>query len=120
MVSRPSTSLPTNVRRGDIFVMVTRKADSQADVEISFVSGYPFKEDYTAKVNIGSQHYELTTSDEYAWITDKSAAKRLLNSMIAGSEMTIQGLSARGTKTKDTYSLLGFSAGHKAIKQACR
>jgi invasion protein IalB len=120
MVSRPSASLPKNVRRGDIFVMVTRKAGSKASVEISFVSGYPFKKGTTAEVKVGSLRHDLITSEEYAWVADKSAAKRLLKAMIAGSEMTIHGLSSRGTKTTDTFSLLGFSAAHKAIKQGCK
>ena len=119
LVSRPSESLPDNVRRGDIFVMVTRKAKSGAGAEISFVSGYPFKEDSTAQVRIGSERYDLMTSDEYAWVTENSATKRLLRAMAAGREMTVHGLSARGTKTQDTFSLLGFSAARKAIKQGC-
>ena len=120
MVSRPSASLPQNVRRGDIFVMVTRRAGSKASADISFVSGYPFKKGATARIKIGSQGHELTTSEEYAWVTGNKATKRLLTAMIAGSEMTIHGVSSRGTKTTDTFSLLGFSAAHKAIQRACK
>ena len=38
----------------------------------------------------------------------------------AGAEMVVTGTSWRGTETRDTYSLSGFSAAHKAISTACR
>jgi hypothetical protein len=33
--------------------------------------------------------------------------------------MVVRGRSKRGTKTKDTYSLKGFTAGMKIIDKAC-
>ena len=33
--------------------------------------------------------------------------------------MIVRGISSRGTNTKDTYSLKGFSAAYKAIKKVC-
>jgi hypothetical protein len=33
--------------------------------------------------------------------------------------MVVRGQSNRGTKTTDTYSLVGFSAAYQAINQAC-
>ena len=39
--------------------------------------------------------------------------------MIKGSKMVAVGTSSRGTKTKDTYSLSGFTKAYKAINKAC-
>jgi len=39
--------------------------------------------------------------------------------MIRGAEMVIAGESSRGTQTTDTYSLLGFTAAHEAMNEAC-
>jgi hypothetical protein len=33
--------------------------------------------------------------------------------------MVVKGTSSRGTKTTDSYSLLGFTKAHKAIDTAC-
>jgi len=34
--------------------------------------------------------------------------------------MTILGLSARGTRTRDTYSLKGFTKAYKALGRSCK
>ena len=40
--------------------------------------------------------------------------------MRSGAKMIVTGVSSRGTKTIDTYSLSGISAAHKAIGTACK
>ena len=40
--------------------------------------------------------------------------------MIRGARMIIQGISSRGTKTTDIYSLKGVGAAWKAINKACK
>lgn len=40
--------------------------------------------------------------------------------MKAGRTMIVRGTSTRGTATTDTYSLTGFTAGMKAIDEACK
>jgi hypothetical protein len=39
--------------------------------------------------------------------------------MQSGSQMIVTGISGRGAKTSDTYSLLGFTAAYNAINKAC-
>jgi invasion protein IalB len=50
---------------------------------------------------------------------DKDADKKLVQAMVKGSTMVVQGTSARGNNTKDTYSLSGFTRAYQAIRQAC-
>ena len=40
--------------------------------------------------------------------------------MKSGDRMIVDGVSAKGTKTKDTYSLKGFTGAYKAISAKCR
>ena len=40
--------------------------------------------------------------------------------MRSGEKLVIDGISKRGTKTKDFYSLMGFTAAHNKINQACK
>ena len=44
----------------------------------------------------------------------------MVRAMRVGKKLVIQGVSSRGTKTKDSYSLFGFTAAHNAINKACR
>lgn len=39
--------------------------------------------------------------------------------MKRGERMIVTGTSAKGTDTKDTYSLAGFSSAYKAISAKC-
>ena len=39
--------------------------------------------------------------------------------MKKGNTMKVIGYSTRGTKTTDTYSLIGFTAAYKYISQIC-
>lgn len=71
------------------------------------------------EIQVGTLKERLFTQGESAWTVDKDTDKRLVQAMIKGSTMTVQGTSARGTTTKDTYSLSGFTRAYQAINQAC-
>ena len=62
----------------------------------------------------------MNTGDKYAWPPEAAVTRRLVKAMRAGRDMVVNGVSTRGTKTTDTFSLLGFTAAHKAISKACR
>ena len=118
-VSTPAESVPKNVRRGEIHVMVSRRSSAPAD-ELILVSGYPFKDGSMARVSIGPSTFNLTTANEFAWVPVGEGAEPVVKAMIGGQQMIVEGLSARGTETTDTYSLLGFTAAYQAIVKTCK
>lgn len=118
-VSTPTESTPKNVRRGNIYVMVSRRSPEQTD-EFMLVSGYPFKEGSQARVTIGSSSFILTTGNEFAWMPVGKQAEPLVDAMVSGQQMIVEGVSARGTATTDRYSLVGFTAAHKAVVKRCK
>ena len=120
MVSSPTRSKPKDVRRGDVYFMVTHRPAEKVRNEVSIYVGYPYKQGAAADVRIGSQSFILVTEDENAWAPDANSDNRLVKAMIRGSEMVVGGQSERGTKTTDRFSLLGFTAAHKAINKACK
>jgi hypothetical protein len=67
----------------------------------------------------GRNAFTLFTHDETAWAYDEDDAK-LVTAMKAGSEMVVVGTSSRGTRTTDTYSLMGFTNAHEAITGECQ
>jgi len=106
-------------KRGEIYVLITRrKAEGFKDV-VSFHQGYPLKKDNDVQVSIGKSKYKLFASGETAWTYESKDDVALVKSMRAGSTMQVNGISTRGTKTKDVYSLKGISAAHAAMKKAC-
>ncbi len=119
IASAPLDSEPKNVRRGDIFFLVTHRPKDEASDEVNLYMGYPLKEETAVRVEIEGQRFELDILDENAWTKSLDQDIKLVAAMIKGNEMVVRGTSRRGTRTVDRYSLLGFTAAHKAIDKAC-
>ena len=71
-------------------------------------------------VAIGEHRFTLTTDSSTAWSASAREEHKMVEAMRAGRSMIVAGVSRRGTQTTDTYSLLGFTAAHKAINKACK
>lgn len=106
-------------KRGDIYLIVSHRTGEKRWDEVSVQTGYAYKKDSEATLNIGKTRYNFFTAGDSAWAYDLGDDKKVINSMVKGSNLIVNGVSARGTKTKDTYSLRGFSAAYRSINQAC-
>jgi invasion protein IalB len=71
--------------------------------------GYPFGEGAKSTVTVGSEKFEMFTKDEGAFVEKPEMETKLIEAMKTGNTMKIEGKSARGTATSDTYSLNGLS-----------
>ncbi|MBM3517934.1 MAG: hypothetical protein FJX56_08690 [Alphaproteobacteria bacterium] len=117
--SAPKDTKPTNVRRGDIYVLVTYRPAQRIVDEVSVYAGYPYATDSKAKATIGNNTFILFTEEETAWATDIAQDKAVAAAMVKGLTMVVRGTSRRGTTTTDTYSLAGFSQAREAVRKAC-
>ena len=120
MWSQPAKAKGDYTTRGDIYVFVTHRPSEEKLNEIRFESGYPFKPTSVVDVIIGEQRFTLTTDASTAWSASAAEERQMVEAMRAGRSMIVEGTSKRGTHTTDTYSLLGFTAAHKAIDKACK
>ena len=102
-----------------MFSIVTHRPSESRRDEVSFIAGYAFKKDSSVEVSIGDEAFKLFTQGDGAWAPDKEADAALVAAMIKGRGMVVKGISSRGTKTMDTYSLSGFTKAYKAINKAC-
>lgn len=104
--------------RGQVYALVThRPADKKLNV-FTIISGYTYKEDSDAILEIGDQKFTLFTQEGMAWANDEDDPK-IAEALKKGTGMVVHGTSARGTETIDTYSLKGFSKAYDAIGDAC-
>ncbi len=106
--------------RGEVYALVTHRPvlDSRDVVELK--AGYPLKPDTDIVVTIdGKQKFILFADKESAWTPDDKADRALVLAMVKGNRMVVEGVSSRGNKTKDTYSLNGFGKMYQAIGKAC-
>jgi hypothetical protein len=119
MASAPTKQSGDYTKRGEPYALVTNRPATKSKGEVNFVAGYTFKDDAPVTVIINKQSFELFTTDDRAWSPDSQTDVNLVKAMVRGSSMTVEGVSSRGTKTTDTYSLSGFTATQKLIDRAC-
>jgi len=124
-VSKPKETVntrdgkPVSVRRGDILLFVTFRPGNGAKGEVAFTGGYPFAPGLTVNTTIDGTSFDLFIDGEWAWpaSTDDSA---ILVALKKGTTAVLTARSAKGTNTKDTFSLRGFTAAMQdAEKKRC-
>jgi hypothetical protein len=108
-----------NVTRGEIILFVSYFPKKGVLGEVSFGGGYPFKPNQMVELQIGSAKYDLIPEGDFAWPANSDIDTKIRVSMTRGSTATIKAESTRGTKTKDTFSLRGFTAALKDTKKRC-
>lgn len=125
-VSAPKESVnsrggrPAQVRRGDTMLFVTFRPGQGAKGEISFTPGYGYAPGSQVQMEIGTDRFTLFTDGEWAWPANASDDAAMLAAMRRGSEAIVSGQSSRGTDTKDTFSLMGFTAAMTEAETRCK
>lgn len=119
MSGLPKKSEGKYTRRGETSVIITHWPDKKRFDEVSVVAGYTYQDDSKVDVVIDGKLYDMYTEDDRAWRYSSQEDLQLVLAMRKGKIMVVRGISSRGTKTVDTYSLDGFTAAHKAINRAC-
>lgn len=115
-VTAPKSSVNTRdgnrvqVTRGEILLYVTYRPEQDVKGEVSFTGGYPFAEGSTATLEVAGTTFELFTEGEYAWPATPADDLKVITAMKRGANATVTARSARGTQTKDTFSLLGATS----------
>ncbi|NKB29387.1 MAG: hypothetical protein GKR99_18245 [Rhodobacteraceae bacterium] len=107
------------VRRGDILLFVTYRPGSDVTGELSFTGGYPFASGSNVTMEIGGATFQMFTEGEWAWPGSAEEDAKIVAAMKRGAQAVLTGRSARGTVTKDTFSLLGFTAAEDEAAKRC-
>jgi Invasion associated locus B (IalB) protein len=108
------------VARDPVYFMVTHWPGKKVKAQPSTFIGYTFKPGSDVKLTIDTRDFILYPVENMAW-TDKVETERaILTAMKSGKTMSVSGTSAKGTSTKDSYSLSGISAAMDTIDGACK
>ncbi|HGG06510.1 MAG TPA: hypothetical protein ENK28_13710 [Aliiroseovarius sp.] len=125
VVSAPKETVNTKngrtvaVNRGTILMMVTYRPDQNVAGEVYFTGGYPFANGSNVTVTISGNTFQLFTQGEDAWPATPADDARIIAAMKRGADAVVVGMSARGTRTQDTFSLLGFTAAVEDAAKRC-
>lgn len=116
----PAKGVGNYAKRGRFFVQVTHRPAEGSRDEVGVTAGYTYKKDSQVQVMIGGATFRLFTDRDTAWTADAKTDRSLVRAMMKGREMKVHGVSNRGTKTADTFSLIGFTKAYQSIGRACR
>ena len=120
IASAPTKETGNYKHRGHTLVLVAhRPAEKKLDV-FELRAGYTYKKASEVIIYVDDQEFKLFTSKKTAWAKNPETDHALARAMIRGRVMTAEGISNRGTKTLDTYSLKGFTAAYNAIRKFCK
>lgn len=118
-VSTPVKKTPNNLNRAEIRIFVTFRPKENVANEISITNGYNFKPGSEVFVNIGNASFRFTPKDNFAWLTSFDQELNMIKTMKKGNKVEVIGISTKGTKTTDIYSLQGFTEAYQAARNNC-
>ena len=121
------SSVPTNSKgkydpknRGDIRVFVSHGPGKAERDVVQVIAGYRYKPQSDVSLTIDGKSFNLFTIEDRAYAESDEDDRRIITLMKRGSRMTVIGISSRGTKTTDTYSLSGFTKTKAVIDKTCK
>ena len=107
------------VNRGQTLLMVFYRPSAGAKGQVAFTGGYPFASGSTVNMNISGNTFELFTEGEWAWPATTDDDNKIITAMKRGADAVLTGRSGRGTQTKDSFSLLCFTAAVEDAAKRC-
>ncbi len=109
-----------SVNRGDILLMVFFRPGAGIAGQVAFTGGYEFKKGSTVSMNIDGTDYELYPENDWAWPASAEEDRKIIAAMRRGTTAVLTAISERsGTTTRDTFSLLGFTAAMNDAERRC-
>ena len=112
------SDLPETKKRGDNYILVYKIIGSEENI-IQIEAGYKYNLEKTINVKIDNTNFDFYStedSSETAWTNDD---KKVIYAMKKGLELTLTGVSARGTITNDIYTLKGFTNAVNLLNNDC-
>ncbi|HMK69901.1 MAG TPA: invasion associated locus B family protein [Xanthobacteraceae bacterium] len=121
-IAKPSSSEtnPPNRPRNPAYMFVSSRPADKVSNEVSIVIGYTFKPNSEASVEIGSTSFALSTQQDGAWFKNAAEDAHMVDAMRAGQSAVVKGVSAKGTRTTDTFSLRGITQALERTDQDCK
>lgn len=124
-LSKPTSSQdnPPNRRTAAnvVYMFVsTRPAEKVKDEVSMLITGYAFKPNSEANINVGGTTFAMYTQNDGAWVKNANDEQRLVEAMRKGADAVVKATTSRGTQTTDTFSLKGISQALDRVAQECK
>ncbi|HSZ96149.1 MAG TPA: invasion associated locus B family protein [Bradyrhizobium sp.] len=121
-LAKPSSSKtnPPNRPRDPAYAFISTRPAEKVVNEVSIMIGYVLKPGSESTVEVGGAAYAMYTQGDGLWIKNAAEEERMVDAMRKAADVTVKGVSAKGTETIDVFSLKGLSQALDRVAQDCR
>ena len=121
-LAKPSSSKtnPPNRPRDPAYAFVSTRPAEKVANEVSIMIGYALKPGSESTLEVGGASYAMYTQGDGLWIKNAAEEERMVDAMRKAADVTVKGVSAKGTETTDTFSLKGLAQALDRLAQECR
>ena len=121
-LAKPSSSKtnPPNRPRDPAYAFVSTRPAEKVVNEVSIMIGYALKPGSESTLEVGGASYAMYTQGDGIWIKNAAEEERMVEAMRKGADVTVKGMSAKGTETTDTFSLKGLAQALDRLAQDCK
>jgi Invasion associated locus B (IalB) protein len=121
-LAKPSSSKtnPPNRPRDPAYAFISTRPAEKVVNEVSIMIGYVLKPGSESSIEVGGAAYAMYTQGDGLWIKNAAEEERMVDAMRKAADVTVKGVSAKGTETIDVFSLKGLSQALDRVAQDCR
>jgi Invasion associated locus B (IalB) protein len=121
-LAKPSSSRtnPPNRPRDPAYAFVSTRPSEKVVNEVSIMIGYTLKPGSESTLEVGGASYTMYTQGDGLWIKNAAEEERMVDAMRKAADVTVKGVSAKGTETTDVFSLKGLSQALDRLAQDCK
>jgi hypothetical protein len=121
-LAKPSSSKtnPPNRPRDPAYAFISSRPAEKVTNEVSVMIGYTLKPGSESTLEVGGASYAMYTQGDGLWIKNAAEEERMVEAMRKAADVTVKGVSAKGTETTDTFSLKGLAQALDKLAQDCR
>ena len=121
-LAKPSSSKtnPPNRPRDPAYAFVSSRPAEKVVNEVSIMIGYALKPGSESSLEVGGSSFAMYTQGDGLWIKNAAEEEQMVAAMRKSAEVTVKGVSAKGTETTDVFSLKGLSQALDKLAQDCK
>ena len=121
-LAKPSSSKtnPPNRPRDPAYAFISTRPAEKVVNEVSIMIGYTLRPGSESTLEVGGASYAMYTQGDGLWIKNAAEEERMVDAMRKAADVTVKGVSAKGTETTDVFSLKGLSQALDKVAQDCR
>jgi hypothetical protein len=121
-LAKPASSKtsPPNRPRDPAYAFVSTRPAEKVANEVSIMIGYALKPGSESTLEVGGASYAMYTQGDGLWIKNAAEEERMVDAMRKAADVTVKGVSAKGTETTDTFSMKGLAQALDKLAQDCK